>query len=442
MLKPEARAARPMAAGGSDILLAGAIVVFIGVVASLVFERYRVPDVVLLLLVGIALGPVGGWLDADAFAGFADAFTTLALVVILFEGGLDLNVRLLRRSVSLTTILLLASYVATAAALAVVVRVLAGFDWPVAALFGLAMAPLSSSILISLVGRLGILPETRALLTVESALGDVLAVLATFTLADALVTGGLDVAGVGRSLGASFLVGGGAALALGVVWLGVLRLMRDRPYAYLVTFAVSLLLLGAVEQLGGNGVVAVLVFALVLGNAELLKGWLPGVARYEITERIRWFHAEMAFFVRTFFFIYLGLLVTFEEIGWRFAGYVLALVLAILLVRAAVVWAVVKQRPRERQDIGYLSFLIPRGLASAAIAGAPGVLLIARDEPLFLDLAFALILVTNLVMTGYILWKEHGFGTGAEPEAALVEPEMFAALDLEGLQRLDERIEP
>ena len=432
---------RPMATGGSDILLAGAVVVFVGVVASLVFERYRVPDVVLLLLVGIALGPVAGVLDAEAFGGFADAFTTLALVVILFEGGLDLNVRLLRRSLALTTILLLASYAATAGALALVARGLAGFPWPVAALFGLAMAPLSSSILISLVGRLGILPETRALLTVESALGDVLAVLATFTLADALASGGVDLPGLGRSLGASFLLGGGAALALGVAWLGVLRLLKDRPYAYLVTFAAALLLLGAVEQMGGNGVVAVLVFALVLGNAELLKHRLPGLARYEVTERIRWFHAEMAFFVRTFFFIYLGLLVTFEEVGWRFAGLVAALVLAVLAVRAAVVWAVVTQRPRERRDAGYLSFLIPRGLASAAIAGAPGVVAIARGEPLFLDLAFALILVTNLVMTGFILWKEHGFGAGAEPEAALVEPEHFAALDLEGLQRLDEKIE-
>lgn len=425
-----------MATGGTDILLGGALVLFVGVLASLVFERYRVPDVVLLLLVGIAAGPIFGLVRAESFASFAPAFTTLALVVILFEGGLDLNVRLLRRRVLVTTVLLLASYAATAAAIAVVVHYAAAFPWSVAALFGLAMAPLSSSILISLVGRLNVRPETRALLTVESALGDVLAVLVTFTMADAFTSGGVNVERLGQTFGASFVLGGALALVAGMVWLVVLRVLKERPYAYLVTFAVALVLLGLVERVGGNGVVAVLVFALVLGNASRFKRFVPGVTHYEVNERIRWFHAEMAFFVRTFFFIYLGLLVTLDALDARFLMVVGVIAAAILGVRALVVSAVVMHRPLERQDRAYLSFLIPRGLASAAIAGAPPVLAVAAGQPLFLDLAFALILLTNIIMTAFILWREHGFGTGAEPEAALLEWEHFA-MDFEGLQEIE-----
>ncbi len=424
-----------MATGGVDILIAGAGVLFLGLFASLAFERLRIPDVVLLLFAGILVGPGLGWLSADAFSAFAGPFTTLALIVILFEGGLDLKIRHLRGRFGLVTGLLMASYVVTAGAVMLVGWLVADYPWREALLVGLVLAPLSSSILIPLVSRLDILPSTRSILIVESALGDVLAVLSVTTAASIFANGGgVDVEGVGRSLGTSFLLGGALALVAGVVWLGILRFLTGRPYAYLVTFAAAILVFGLVETAGGNGVVAVLVFALVLGHATEVARFVPGLGIFRLDDRIKWFHAEISFFVRTFFFTYLGLLVTPGVLKWSVAGTALLVVVAILVVRWLLVGVIVQRRPIERKDASYLGFLIPRGLASAALATLPGVLAVAVIAPIR-DLTFAVVLITNLAMTGFLLVKEHGVGRGAEVEAVFPD---FADLDLEGLAEMKE----
>ena len=62
-------------------------------VANRLFHLTRIPDVIVLLAVGLLLGPIFGWVQPAAFRTFTDALGTLALILILFEGGLDLNLR-------------------------------------------------------------------------------------------------------------------------------------------------------------------------------------------------------------------------------------------------------------------------------------------------------------------------------------------------------------
>src|SRR6516164_7612074 len=62
-------------------------------VANRLFRLTRVPDVIVLLAVGLFLGPVSGWLQPAPFRPITDTLGTLALILILFEGGLDLNLR-------------------------------------------------------------------------------------------------------------------------------------------------------------------------------------------------------------------------------------------------------------------------------------------------------------------------------------------------------------
>lgn len=399
-------------------MVAGAVVVAGGILASLLFERWRVPDVVLLLLAGVVVGPVLGYVDASAFDAVAPTFATLALIVILFEGGLDLRVRHLQKRFGLTTALLVLSYFATAAGVAVATVFLLDWPWGISLLLGFVLAPLSSSIVIPLVARLRVLPGTKALLTVESALGDVLAVLAVTITAAILAGTGASVESVGMSLLASLVVGALAAAVGGVLWLFVLRALEKKPYAYLATFAAAILLFGLTEALGGNGVVAILVFSLVLGNADELSTRSSLFATFRVSDRIKWFHAELSFFVRTFFFLFLGLSVSRSALTLGVMLSALALVAAIVIVRGIVVFALVRRLPEERQDAPYLTLLLGRGLASAALATLPATALAAGAFALE-DIAFGVILLSNVAMTAFLLVKERGPGAGADVDATL-----------------------
>ena len=72
-------------------LLGGLLVLAFG--ANRLFRWTRIPDVVVLMATGVLIGPILGWARADQFKDVTHAFGTLALILILFEGGLDLNIR-------------------------------------------------------------------------------------------------------------------------------------------------------------------------------------------------------------------------------------------------------------------------------------------------------------------------------------------------------------
>ena len=72
-------------------LLGGLLVLAFG--ANRLFRWTRIPDVVVLMATGVVIGPILGWARPDQFKDVTHAFGTLALILILFEGGLDLNIR-------------------------------------------------------------------------------------------------------------------------------------------------------------------------------------------------------------------------------------------------------------------------------------------------------------------------------------------------------------
>src|SRR3972149_1545353 len=95
----------------------GLVVVFVGLLIFLahffvtLFERTRIPDVLYLALIGVVIGPVLGIVSPNDFGKVGPIFTTIALVVILFEGGLELGIESLRSSFRATMLITVVSYI-------------------------------------------------------------------------------------------------------------------------------------------------------------------------------------------------------------------------------------------------------------------------------------------------------------------------------------------
>jgi len=371
------------------------------------FKKYRVPDVLLLVFVGILLGPsiLGGRLHLlttetlDEFNNYRDLFLSVALVVILFDGGLTLDIRAVFESMRLSLFMAVVTFLLTMMAVAVVVYVAIGGSIYIALSLGAIVGGTSGAIVIPIAGRLRIRPSTKSILFIESALTDVLVILAAITLLTIVRVGEFDAVNLAGDLALDFLGGALIGFGVGVLWLYALQILQKQPLAYMLTIAVLFLVAGVVELIGSSGAIAALAFGLSIGNRGFVKRQITSVyLSGGSDDRIQRFHTEITFFIRTFFFVYMGLLFEFGSID----GLQLTIGIAMLCVIVAVRWITSSVTSRigmlPREDSSALFALMPRGLAAAVLAtGATALLVGAPDLPQDIDLT-ALFLNTTLIV--------------------------------------------
>lgn len=346
------------------IALIGGLV-FLAHLFAHIFSRTRIPDVLWLLLIGVALGPVSHLISPKDFGVVGPAFVSITLVLILFESGLSLQVQRLRRALPGTLALSSLSFIGETAVVAVATALLTSLGWWLAVLLGIIIAGNSPTVIVPLSKGLGMGDRTRDILFLESALGDVVSIVVALALLD------FHTNGWGRWLLTSshFLVGFGAAILIGGIgglgWAMLLRKTRGLENPMFTTPAFVFLIYGAVELMGANGAIAALAFGIVLGNVEhspLVRESLPAVG---LNRAEMGFLGEIIFLLKTFFFVYIGLSVQFSELEWLLFGGLLTVLL--LLPRIpAVRWTLRRRAPPR--DANLAACMVAKGLAAAVLA--------------------------------------------------------------------------
>jgi NhaP-type Na+/H+ or K+/H+ antiporter len=240
-------------------------------------------------------------------------------------------------------------------------------------------------------------------LLVESSIGDVLAVLTVGALLNLSRSHGSVVKGlIGGfvfELGVSVVLG----IVAGILWAWLMPRLSEQRFWQALTFAAVLLLYAGTTALKASGLFAVLVFGVVLANlpqarAQLLAAdmgiQLPeGDLHHEILN----LHSELAFLVRTFFFVMIGAVVHFSGVSAN-AIPILGFAGAILVARWMAVnlsrWTWKEISRRER---GLVVLLLPRGLITAVLA-----IQVIEDrgaEFVFLrSVTFVIILIANMLV--------------------------------------------
>ncbi|HWO88063.1 MAG TPA: cation:proton antiporter, partial [Gemmatimonadales bacterium] len=300
----------------ATILAIGALV-FLAHLFSIWFERTRVPDVLLLILLGLLLGPVLGVVRAEDLGKVGSVVSTVALVVILFEGGMAIDLTSLARAFRPTLRITLVTFLVTMLLGAAVGRLAFEMPWGSAAILGATVGGTGSAVVIPMVRGLKIGERTSTILILESAITDVLCIVMTVGLMTAALTGELSPF---RMLGTILSAMLFAALlgALGATaWLRALDVVRRLPNTLFATVAFVFLVYGVTELLGFSGAIAALAFGVALTNHErigvdrLARLKLDKLATLSPLERD--FFAEVGFLLKTFFFVYLGLSMRFSR---------------------------------------------------------------------------------------------------------------------------------
>jgi potassium/hydrogen antiporter len=385
-------------------LLGGLLV--LAYLANRFSHRTRVPDVVVLLLCGIALGPGLHWINADRFPEITRGVGTVALILILFAAGLELDLRRARKQFAAGAVLALVSYALTMEGVHLFCVHVLGMNRMASLLAGAALGCVSGSIVLPVLEQMDLRPDLRTTLVIEASFGDGLGALVLGVLVSLIAGGATSQTSGSAILGGMvvqfvlrFLLAFVIAVVAGFLWARMQPRISNRKFSQVLTFASVLIVYSLTHALGGSDLFAVMVFGATLAS---LLGPESFLREFEVTSsiaadegsQILSFHSEMAFLVRSFFFVLLGAMIQFRGLKQQLLPSlgILGVILAARFMSvqgSRVVWRGATARERELATL-----LIPRGLITAvlvlqAIEAKPA------DLMFFPSLTFALILMTN-----------------------------------------------
>lgn len=392
----------------SFIFLIAGVIILLGFFGSFLFERTKVPDVLILMAVGVVLGPVSGLFSTGNMTHFAEYFGAFALMVILFEGGMDMDLEMLIKEFGTASALVTVSFVLSVTAIAGFFYFFQHWDLVRSLLFGTILGCTSSAIIMPIISKMSLKEDAKMILSVESALSDVLSVVCTISLIEFVKFEKVGIETPFRAIASAFSIAVIAGIAGGLLWLKVAKLLQGRKYFYMLTLAYILIVFAVVEFLGGSGPIAVLVTGIVLGNEKHFSRYLKTEKMSLVDDTVKFFHGEITFFIRTFFFVYIGTMMDFGSVDGRFLLVSLLLLFIILAVRY-ISTEIVCMFFREKKEIKFIIFsMMPRGLASAILAMLP-LTINMKDSTKFITYTFAIIVLTNMVMSTGIFISERRY---------------------------------
>ena len=402
-----------MADPATVALILGGSIIVIGFLGNYIFERTGFPDMLLLIFLGILLGPVTGLVDSSAIMSLAPYFAALALVFILFDGGMAMNLYRVLSESPRAAILAISGFVINVIVTTLFMTCFVIPDAPLlySVLFGTILGGSSSIVVISLASRIKVSEKCSTILSLESAITDVLCIVFSLIVIEMILKGTfVDLSTIGQSIVSRFSIGAVFGVILGVIWLGILKRIAKASYAYMLTLAVVLLAYALAEFLGGSGSLCSLLFGLMLGNEKevyrMLRIEKPANATVDVG--LKRFESEVAFLLRTFFFVYIGLIVTIGSITTIIIGVILSLIL--LLVRFGAVGIATVRCSELAKERPIMGVTLTRGLAAAVLATLPlqyadvvkypevGPIFQAIS-PVYIDLSVMVILVTAIIAT-------------------------------------------
>lgn len=394
-----------------QVILIAAILILVGIASSKFSARLGLPVLVLFLGVGMLAGSEGvGGIEFDNYQ-IAHGIGTLALAIILFDGGLRTTVQAFRMVFAPAVLLATAGVLVTALITGVAASWIAGVPILYGLLLGSIVGSTDAAAVFAVLRSKGLNLRERiaALLEVESASNDPMAIFLTVGLLQVLL-GEMEL-GVGlltlffMQMGIGAVVG--VVIGKGAVWtINRVNLDASGLYPILATGA-ALLAFGAAANLGGSGFLAVYLAGIVLGNSNIV--FHRGILR---------FHDGAAWLSQIVMFVLLGLLAFPSRLASVAPQGLLVAAVLIFVARPFAVATMVPWFGYSFREILFVSWVGLKGAVPVVLATFPLLLGLQGGDVIF-DLVFFVVLV-SAVLQGWTmppLARFLGLQTTPPPEA-------------------------
>lgn len=398
------------------LLLITGVLLGVSIVATRTTSRFGVPALLLFLSIGMLAGSEGPGGLAFGDYQLAQTVGVVALIFILFSGGLDTNWSAIRPVFVQGMLLANGGVLLSAILLGGFAILLFGFDWKTGLLLGAIVSSTDAAAVFSVLRERGVnlKHNLEPLIELESGSNDPIAVFLTLGLVGLIITPSASIIELVPKFIMQMAVGAGGGWLCGFLMVMSINRIRLQQEGLYVVFSLALTLLcyGLVALLGGNGFLAVYLAGIIVGNRNIVH-----------KRTILRFHDGVAWLMQITMFLSLGLLVFPSAlIPVAPQGLLVALFLIFvarpLSVAAVLVWF--RRSPGELLMVGWagLRGAVPIVLATfPLLAGVP-------DAILIFNVIFFVVIVSVLLQGMSINWVARWLGVNAErPEPA--DPQIY-----------------
>jgi cell volume regulation protein A len=320
-----------MAAEG--LFIVGLIIV-IGLLSQLIFRRFHIPDALLLIAFGAFLSFTGVVDSIRQGSTELSFLITFSLIYVVFYGALPIRLKAIFSTMKFAFLDALMNFIAITALLGFV-SYLMGFGWVIGLCIGALFSVLDGSIINGLLGTIKVSESAKAQIQTESAIIDIIVIVGVLSFLNfASMTAGQIVGSLSSYLFLSLGIGLVAAFA----WVFLLRYVGNYSSTPIATMALLVMIYAFAEFVMANGVVAVFTFSIVLGNVSTWSKLLYKKQQEDVSvlsSSAKGFFRDISFLVRTFLFVYLGIMVDFSQWGFLLIGLAFLLVALTVLYRDA-----------------------------------------------------------------------------------------------------------
>jgi cell volume regulation protein A len=403
-----------------QILFIVGIILLAGSVSGILAQRFRLPDVVVFLLIGMGLGPeLGGVIDVKADSTINQLILIFGSSYILFDGGAGLRLKVLKEVWLTIVVISTVGVLITTAVTGFAALHILGIPLVTALLLGSTIASTDPATLVPVFKQVRIKERVAQTIMSESAFNDAMGAIVTFTIMGAaLGTGGkFSLAAATFGLVSNTLVG---VLAGGILGYAAAFLIAHERFGFLLEYAPLVTLMAVVgaymsaESMHASGFMAVFVFGIVLGNKDAFGFRMEDQEQ----EKLEDFILTTSLIMRMFIFILLGSQVSFALMG-KYLWHGIALVLVFMFVARPVTVFCCALPDRKAgwslKEMLFMSWTRETGVIPGALAGilvgmkVPGAEIIA-------SVTFITILLTIVIQATTTRWLAGKLGLLLEGE--------------------------
>jgi potassium/hydrogen antiporter len=406
------------------VLLVIGIVLGAGSLSGILAQKFRVPDVVLFLLIGIGLGPeIGGFIDVKANSALNQVILIFGSCYILFDGGASLRLKVLKdvwiTIVVISTLGVLISVIVTGFA----ASWLLGLPTLTALLFGAVVASTDPATLVPVFKQVPIRERVAQTVMSESAFNDAMGAIVTFSLLGVLLgTGGSF--SLGRATIDLLANAGIGILVGGVMGYAAAFLIAHEKFSFLLEYAPLVTLMAVVgaymsaENFHASGFMAVFVFGIILGNKDAFGFRMEDQEQ----EKLEDFILTTSLIMRMFIFVLLGSQVNFALMGKYLVSGVGVVAVLMFIARPLTVFCCTLPDRRAKWSLKEMLFMCwtrETGVIPGALAG----ILLGMKVPgsdIIASVTFIAILMTIVIQATTTRWLAGKLGLLIESDASKV----------------------
>jgi len=407
------------------------VAILISVIGNKTYKKTGLPESLFMIMLGLFAGPFTNLVPPDSLSGAINYIFTISLIVIILESGISTEIQTAFNSMKHASLFTFIVLIMSIGVCGSIIYFFFGWNFTSSIIMGIICSGTSTLPVIYMVERLDIKESVKNLLIFESIFNDI-TLLTALTLTIEIFTPNNSflntITNLLKYVAEPMVYGSFTAILWMYLLLGY---FKNTHLKYISTLAVVTILYAYTEIEKGSGILAILIFSILLGNMPKIakssgvfsKNIISYLEQLEAElVGIRGIQTEMSFLAKNLFFFIMGIIFEVQKVSMNIVITSFGLIGSIFLSRYITAYLLSKLEPSYLEDILLIALMLPRGLtASLASYLSSGI---GSISPTLVEVTVLMIIVTNLVTIGVSLSNKLEFVSSGKNNVLDLEGEL------------------